>query len=77
MIKRIALVVCLGLLYNPFLMSAQDSIAVQDLDEEKELKFQQYFFKALSEKSIKNYQKAIENLELCNEVLPENVTVFF
>jgi len=77
MIKRIVLAVCLGLLYNPFLISAQDSTAVKDLDEEKELKFQQYFFKALSEKSIKNYQKAIENLELCNEVLPENVTVFF
>lgn len=77
MIKRIALVVCLGLLYNPFLISAQDSTAVKDLDEEKELKFQQYFFKALAEKSIKNYQKAIENLEFCNEVLPEDVTVFF
>lgn len=77
MIKRIVLAVCLGLLYNPFLISAQDSTAVKDLDEEIELKFQQYFFKALSEKSIKNYQKAIENLELCNEVLPESVTVFF
>lgn len=77
MLIRIALVVCLGLLFNPFLISAQDSTAVKDLDEEKELKFQQYFFKALSEKSIKNYQKAIENLELCNEVLPESVTVFF
>lgn len=77
MIKRIALVVCLGLLFNPFLISGQDSTAVKDLDEEKELKFQQYFFKALSEKSIKNYQKAIENLELCNEVLPESVTVFY
>lgn len=77
MIKRIALVVFLGLLLNPFLSSAQDSTAVKDLDEEKELKFQQYFFKALSEKSIKNYQKAIENLELCNEILPENISVFF
>ena len=77
MIKRIALVVFLGLLLNPFFVSAQDSTAVKDLVEEKELKFQQYFFKALSEKSIKNYQKAIENLELCNEILPENVSVFF
>jgi len=77
MIKRIALVVFLGLLYNPFLSSAQDSIVVKDLEEEKQLKFQQYFYKALSEKSIKNYQKAIENLELCNEVLPDNVSVFF
>ena len=77
MIKRIAFVVLLGLLYNPFLSFGQDSTAVKDLEEEKQLKFQQYFFKALSEKSIKNYQKAIENLELCNEISPMNISVFF
>ena len=57
---------------------SQDSIPVaKDLTEEKELKFQQFFFKALSEKAITNYQKAIENLEDCNQVLPNNVSVFF
>ncbi|MGY0406989.1 MAG: tetratricopeptide repeat protein [Polaribacter sp.] len=56
----------------------QDSIpAVKDLSEEKELMFQPSFFKALTEKSIGNYQKAIENLEDCNQVLPNNVAVFF
>ena len=56
----------------------QDSIPVaKDLTEEKELDFQQFFFKALSEKSIGNYQKAIENLESCNQVLVNNVAVFF
>lgn len=77
MIKRIVLVVFIGLLCNPFLVLAQDSLAVQDLNEEKELKFQNYFFKALSEKSIKNYQKAIENLEFCNELIPNNEAVYF
>lgn len=57
---------------------SQDSIPVaEDLTEEKELKFQQFFFKALSEKSIGNYQKAIENLESCNQILTENDAVFF
>ena len=57
---------------------SQDSIpAAKDLTEEKELKFQQFFFKALSEKSIGNYQKAIENLESCNQILTNNITVFF
>ena len=57
---------------------AQDSIpAKQDLTEEVELKFQEFFFKALSEKAIGNHQKAIENLENCNQILPNNVTVFF
>ena len=56
----------------------QDSIPVaKDLTEEKELDFQQFFFKALSEKSIGNYQKAIENLENCNQVLTNDVAVFF
>lgn len=57
---------------------AQDSIALpKDLNEEKELKFQQYFFKALAEKSIRNFQKAIENLESCNQIIPNDVAVFF
>jgi tetratricopeptide (TPR) repeat protein len=57
---------------------SQDSIALpKDLNEEKELKFQQYFFKALAEKSIRNFQKAIENLESCNQILPNDVAVFF
>ncbi|QTD36308.1 hypothetical protein JL193_09030 [Polaribacter batillariae] len=57
---------------------SQDSIAAtKDLTEEKELLFQQSFFEALSQKSIGNYQKAIENLENCNQILPNNLTVFF
>ena len=57
---------------------AQDSIAFpKDLNEEKELKFQHYFFIALSQKSIRNFQKAIDNLESCNQILPNDVAVFF
>jgi len=58
--------------------NAQDSIpANEDLSEEAELKFQQFFFKALSEKAIGNYQKALENLENCNQLQPNDVAVFF
>lgn len=57
---------------------SQDSIPEkEDLTEEAELKFQHYFFKALSEKSIGNHQKAIENLENCNQLLTNDVAVFF
>lgn len=57
---------------------AQDSIPIaKDLTEEKELEFQQFFFKALSEKSIGNYQNAIQNLENCNQILGNDVAVFF
>ena len=57
---------------------SQDSIPEKkDLTEEAELKFQQYFFRALSQKSIGNFLKAIENLESCNQILEENSAVFF
>ncbi|TXD65225.1 hypothetical protein ESX12_11785 [Polaribacter glomeratus] len=57
---------------------AQDSIPDKvDTTEETELKFQQFFFRALSEKSIGNYQKAIENLESCNQILSNDIAVFF
>lgn len=78
MIKRIVLIVFLGLLYNPFCIVAQDSIAIsEDIEEKKLRQFQEYFFKALSDKSINNYQKSIENLEACNEILPNNKSVYF
>lgn len=57
---------------------SQDSIPEkEDLTEAAELKFQHYFFRALSDKSIGNYQKSIENLENCNQLLPNDVAVFF
>ncbi|WP_341220407.1 hypothetical protein [Polaribacter atrinae] len=57
---------------------SQDSIPIaKDLTEEKELNFQQFFFKALSEKAIGNYQKAIENLESSNQIITDNVAVYF
>lgn len=57
---------------------SQDSIAAkEDLTETAELKFQQFFFKALSQKSIGNHQKALENLENCNQIIANDVAVFF
>lgn len=59
-------------------INSQDSIPEkEDLSEEAQLKFQDFFFKALSQKSIGNYSKAIENLENCNQILSDNKAVFF
>ena len=78
MIKRIVLYVFFGLLFNPFLLYSQDSIPkTKEITEENTIKFQEYFFKSLSEKSIKNYQIAIQNLEECNAILPNDKAVFF
>ncbi len=46
-------------------------------EEENSLKFQTHFFEALKQKAIKNYGKAIESLELCNEIDSLNVPVLF
>ena len=55
MIKRIVLSIFLGLLFHPFYSFSQDSIAIaEDIEEKKLLQFQEYFFKALSDKSINN-----------------------
>jgi tetratricopeptide (TPR) repeat protein len=57
---------------------SQDSIrAAKDFTEENELKFQEFFFEALSQKSIGNHQKAIDNLESCNQIVPNDMAVFF
>ena len=45
--------------------------------EENNLKFQTHFFEALKQKAIKNYNKAIESLELCSEIDSSNVSVLF
>ena len=78
MIKRIGLFVCLVLLFNPFSsLSQENADQSSNLSEEKEIKFQKYFFKSLSNKSIRNYQKAIQNLEVCDKLSPRNKTIYF
>ena len=74
---RLALFYLFFILFSVKTVS-QDSIPEQkDLTEEAELKFQNFFFKALSDKSIGNHQKAIENLESCNQFLENNTAVYF
>ncbi|MDF1518036.1 MAG: hypothetical protein RQ864_11570 [Lutibacter sp.] len=46
-------------------------------EEENSLKFQTHFFEALKQKAIKNYGKAIESLEMCQEIDAANVSVLF
>jgi len=66
------------MLFNPFLSFSQDSIpAVVSIDEKQQIAFQESFFKALSEKSINHYKKAIGYLENCNTLLPNNTAVLF
>ncbi|SEC40105.1 TPR repeat-containing protein [Tenacibaculum sp. MAR_2009_124] len=57
---------------------AQDSIPVsQDIADKHLLDFQENFFQAITQKAINNFQKAIDNLETCNELKPKNIAVLF
>lgn len=47
------------------------------LNEENFLKFQESFFNALAQKSIANYRAAIQSLENCNELKPNDISVLF
>lgn len=60
-----------------FCFSAQNNSESIALTEEKDLEFQGHFFNAITQKSIGNYQKSIESLESCNQVLADNEAVFF
>lgn len=58
--------------------NAQDSIPVStSIDEERNVKFQEYFFDAITQKAIQNYQNAINKLADCNELIPNNKAVLF
>lgn len=66
------------LILNSLLIYSQDNVSTSfDLSEENNIKFQESFFNALSQKAILNYKKAIEYLEDCNEIKPNDISVFF
>lgn len=66
-------IVAVGLIFISSFLYAQKI----NTEEENSLKFQTHFFEALKQKAIKNYSKAIESLELCNETDASNVAVLF
>ena len=40
-------------------------------------RFQHYFFQALSQRGIENYERAVQALQKCQEVKPDNVAVLY
>ncbi|MCB0486038.1 MAG: hypothetical protein KDC47_07580 [Flavobacteriaceae bacterium] len=46
-------------------------------EEEKELNFKNFFFEALQQKAIGNFDKAISSLENCQNIKPNDVAVNF
>ena len=77
---KFALKLCLilFLFFCKVIAFAQDSIpASEEITHKNNLDFQENFFKAITYKAINNFQKAIGNLETCNELKPKNIAVLF
>jgi len=51
-------------------------VAVDDLGEVSDA-FQEHFFEALKQKAIENYDKAITELKICEQLQPNNPVLFF
>lgn len=64
----------IGMVFVPTLLLAQtEPEDVAAIDN----KFQNFFYEALKQKGIENYDKAIEALERCKELEPNNAVVYF
>jgi tetratricopeptide (TPR) repeat protein len=72
--KIFLLVVFLGLLSTPISLLAQTEPEDVALDNDE---FQNHFYESLKQKGMENYDKAIESLEKCLKIQPNNATLFF
>lgn len=74
MIRKILLTVSFSvLLCKPFFILAQTEPEKKTTKE----RLHTYFFEALKQKGIENYDKAIASLEQCIDLEPENATFYF
>lgn len=59
-------------------MGQQDVASTEDmLVEQQQINFQTFFFEALQQKAIGNYDKAVYALEACNNIEKNNIAVLF
>lgn len=70
---------CLGaLLCSYTVLGQQDVVSTEDmLVEQQQINFQTFFFEALQQKAIGNYDKAVFALEACNNIEKNNIAVLF
>ncbi len=72
--KSVVILVFLGMFCNPMSLMAQsnpEDIATVSDD------FQESFYESLKQKAIENYDKAVQSLDKCLKLQPENATVLY
>jgi len=63
--------------------SEEDTVSAESYEKEilkkenKYLKFKEAFLESLRQKNIENYNKALESLEVCEKIYPENTAMLF
>ncbi len=72
--KKLVVVLIFALLSNSALLWSQVEPAETKTNADK---FQDYFYEALTQKGIENYDKAIVSLQQCLKLEPQNAVVFF
>lgn len=80
MIKKVLhIALCLGvLLFSSIATGQEDVVSTESmLVEQQEINFQTFFFEALQQKSIGNFDKAIFALEACDNIEKEHIAVLF
>ncbi|MEN8187155.1 MAG: hypothetical protein ABFR05_08515 [Bacteroidota bacterium] len=68
-----------GLFIIPFFAMAQEDVVSNEelIAEQRQINFDTFFFEALQQKAIGNFDKAIYALEECNNLESENLAVLF
>ncbi|MDP2160572.1 MAG: CDC27 family protein [Flavobacterium sp.] len=75
MIKNIVYItIFLGILFQPITLWSQEEPEDIALDTDE---FQVFFYESLKQKGIENYDKAINALERCEKLQPNNPVVYF
>ncbi|MGM0390415.1 MAG: tetratricopeptide repeat protein [Bacteroidota bacterium] len=77
----IVILMFLGILISSEAIAQEIETPVQDINVDDlgtvTDEFQEYFFEALKQKAIENYEKAIVALQKCESLQPENAVVYF
>lgn len=73
------IIICFGAFLCSFsALSQEDVVSSEDmLVEQQQINFQTFFFEALQQKAIGNYDKAVYALEACNNIEKDNIAVLF
>lgn len=70
-----------AVLVSGTLCAQEKDLAVQDVNKDDlgnvTDQFQEYFFEALKQKGIENYEKALQALQKCEELQPESAVIYF